>query len=174
MKTRSSARCVRAARAASRVGRVARAIILALATPLLEKNSDKIRTAPWFVPMVFSMARVIVLGFALVMWHQVEKAGVAGWPEATLSMAIVLALPILNALERARVSQVLGLARSILGRFGEGATRSMGGMFNREPSKYDDHRADDHGEYDHWHDVRGRPEPHDGSSPDDIEFERVR
>ena len=51
----------RLSRGATRGCQLARSIILAVATPLLEKNPDKASTAPWYVPMVFSMARVIVV-----------------------------------------------------------------------------------------------------------------
>jgi hypothetical protein len=133
----------RAARLITRGYNLVRSIALALATPLLEKNSDKASAAPWYVPMVFSMARVIVLAFAFVMVRQAERAGISGWPEATLSIAIVLALPILNALEHARASQVIALARTIVERFGQGATRPTPSVFNTEPCKTDDHRVDD-------------------------------
>ncbi|MDB4877507.1 MAG: hypothetical protein JWM41_3953 [Gemmatimonadetes bacterium] len=111
-----------------------RAIALAALTPLLEKNV--IKTLAVDVPLVFSMGRVIVLAFALCMLRQIWRAGIAGWPEATLSIAIVLALPVLGALERVTPDRVVDLASALVGRFGVGSTRS------REPSKFDDHRAD--------------------------------
>jgi hypothetical protein len=140
MKPKLTTRLTRTAR---RGCHLARSIILAVATPLLEKNPDKASTAPWYVPMVFSMARVIVLAFAFVMVRQVQRSGVAGWPEATLSIAVVLALPILNALEHARASQVIALARTIVERFGQGAARPMQSVFTVEPSAHDDHRDDE-------------------------------
>jgi hypothetical protein len=119
----------------------AKALILAIATPLLEKNASKtFASRSLDVPMVFSMARLIVLGFAIAMLREVWKAGVAGWPDATLSIAIVLALPILGALERATPAETLAFAKALVERFGEGATRSIGSVFALEPSKYDDHR----------------------------------
>ena len=120
---------------------LAKALVLAITTPLLEKNAFKTAASRSFdVPMVFSMARLIVLAFAIAMLRQVWKAGIAGWPEATLSIAIVLALPILGALERARPAETLAFAKALMERFGEGATRSIGGLFALEPSKFDDHR----------------------------------
>jgi hypothetical protein len=107
---------------------------LAALTPLLEKNV--IKTLAVDVPLVFSMGRVIVLAFALCMLRQIWRAGIAGWPEATLSIAIVLALPVLGALERVTPDRVVDLASALVGRFGVESTRS------REPSKFDDHRAD--------------------------------
>lgn len=122
--------------------RFLRTIALAALTPLLEKNVLKTFTLD--VPVVFSMSRVIVLAFAVGMLRQLWRAGIAGWPEATLAMAIVLALPLLAALERARPVDVLALAKALVNRFGTGAVRSVGNVYRapREPSKYDDHRDD--------------------------------
>lgn len=119
-----------------------RVIVLAALTPLLEKNV--LKTFALDVPVVFSMSRVIVLAFAAGMLRQLWRAGIAGWPEATLAIAIVLALPLLSALERARPVDVLALARTLVSRFGTGAVRSVGSVYreSREPSKYDDHRDD--------------------------------
>ena len=119
-------------------------LALAIATPLLEKNASKTMTANHLdVPIVFSMARVIVLAFAIAMLHQAWRAGIAGWPEATLSIAIVLAMPIMSTIEHARPADVIALAKTLVGRFGIGQTREgVTEMFSREPSKLDDHRAD--------------------------------
>ncbi len=116
--------------------------ILALLTPLLEKNV--LKTASLDVPMVFSMSRVIVLSFAIAMLRQVWKAGIAGWPDATLAIAIVLALPIVGALERCAPEQVVGLTKTLLNRFGAGAVRELANVYapSREPSKFDDHVED--------------------------------
>src|SRR5665647_1260653 len=75
-----------------------RAVTLAAITPLLEKNA--IKTVAVDVPLVFSMSRIVVLAFATGMVRQLWKAGIASWPEATVTMTIVLALPMLGALER--------------------------------------------------------------------------
>jgi hypothetical protein len=120
--------------------------VVAFATPLLEKNPTKALTVRGRrLPFVFSMARLIVLAFAVAMLHQAWRAGIAGWPEATLSMAIVLALPVLGALERVRPADTIALAKSLFGRFGTGAGRSIGSVFAVEPSKHDDHRHDGRG-----------------------------
>ncbi len=115
---------------------------LALLTPLLEKNV--LKTASLDVPMVFSMSRVVVLSFAVAMLRQLWKAGIAGWPDATLAIAIVLALPIVGALERCAPEQVVGLTRTLLNRFGVGAARGLASVYaaSREPSRFDDHLED--------------------------------
>ena len=118
----------------NRLVSIVRSCALALATPLLEKNPAK--TLALGVPVVFSMSRAIVLAFAVAALRHMWRHGVNGWPDATLAIAIVLALPVLGALDRVRPSAVLLLARSLFGRFGVGAV-------GREPSKYDDHRDDD-------------------------------
>jgi hypothetical protein len=121
-----------------------RALLLAILTPLLEKNAEKTVTARRLkVPVVFSMARVIVLAFAISMMHESWMSGIAGWPEATLSIAIVLAMPILSALERVKPAEVVTLARAVLARFGVGEIRGgVEHVLRREPSKNDDHRDD--------------------------------
>lgn len=119
-----------------------RAAALAALTPLLEKNV--LKTVGVDIPLVFSMSRLIVLAFAVGMLRQLWQAGIAGWPEATLAIAIVLALPVLGAVEHATPEQVTDLARMLLGRFGVGDPRHVGSVYDRqEPSKYDDHRTDD-------------------------------
>jgi peptidoglycan/LPS O-acetylase OafA/YrhL len=119
-----------------------RVIALSALTPLLEKNVMK--TVALDLPVVFSMSRLIVLAFAAGMLRQLWRAGVAGWPEATLAIAIVLALPILSALEHATPAQVLELARALIDRLGVGGVRQVASVYDltREPSKYDDHRQD--------------------------------
>jgi len=119
------------------------AAALAAVTPLLEKNPAKALAArACGVPMAFSMARVIVLGFATAMLHQIWLAGVAGWPDATLSIAVVLAMPTLSAMERVRPEQVIELTKTLMDRFGVGGVRTMASVYSTEPSKYDDHRDD--------------------------------
>ena len=66
----------------------------------------------------------------------------AGWPEATLSIAIVLAMPILGALERAKPAEVIALAKVLVGRLGTCDGRRLRSVFAQEPSKFDDHRVD--------------------------------
>jgi hypothetical protein len=105
-----------------------RVLLLAIVTPLLEKNASKTAEARKLdVPVVFSMARVIVLAFAISTLHQEWRSGIAGWPEATLSIAIVLAMPILGALERVKPAEAVALAKAVLARFGMGETPHRAG-----------------------------------------------
>jgi hypothetical protein len=126
---------------------MALAVVTALLTPLLEKNV--VKTFGIDVPLVFSMSRVIVLAFAAAMLHQIWHSGIAGWPDATLSIAIVLALPLLAALEHVKPTEVLGFAKTLVNRFGVGAERTIANIYSSassagsEPSKYDDHRVDE-------------------------------
>ena len=117
-----------------------RAASLIVLTPLLEKNV--VKTLAVDVPFVYSMSRLIVLAFAAALLREIWHAGVAGWPEATLAISIVLAIPLLGALERVKPSDALELARSLLGRFGEGTVSRVTSVYDREPSKFDDHRDD--------------------------------
>ena len=117
-----------------------RSAALAALTPLLEKNV--IKTLSLDIPVVFSMSRVIVLAFAIALFRQIWKAGVAGWPDATLAIAIVLALPMLGALERVKPADALELAKSMISRFGIGGARPAGSVYSQQPSKLDDHRGD--------------------------------
>ena len=114
------------------LGRAVVRIALTLLTPLLEKNV--LKTITFDIPVVFSMSRVIVLAFAAAMIRQIWRTGISAWPDATLAIAVVLALPIVGALDRAKPLDVLSVAKTLLGRFGVGS--------GTEPSKFDDHRAD--------------------------------
>ena len=118
-------------------------IALAVVTPLLEKNV--LKTLHMDVPLVFSMSRLVVLAFATGVMRQLWYAGIAGWPDATLAIAVVLALPILGALDRVAPERVVDVAMALVGRVGTGDVRRVANAYagaDREPSKYDDHRAD--------------------------------
>ena len=111
-----------------------RTLFLAALSPLLEKNV--VKTIGIDVPFVFSMGRIIILAFGVGMLRYLWLADTIGWPEATLSMAIVLALPVFSALDRVAPERVVGLASSLFSRFG------IGNGAERGPSKFDDHRSD--------------------------------
>ena len=117
-----------------------RTALLALVTPLLEKNPVKTLAAD--TALVFSMTRLIWLAFAIACLRQIGAAGVAGWPEATLAIAIVLAPPLLSALERLDPRDVLSFGQVLLGRFGLGEARRLTSVFAEEPSKLDNHQPD--------------------------------
>ena len=120
-----------------------RAVALAAITPLLEKNA--IKSCAVDVPLVFSMSRIVVLAFATGMVRQLWKAGIASWPEATLAMTIVLALPMLGAMERSAPEKTLELVKSLFGRFGVGEQRRAVSLFtaeSQEPSRHDNHWSD--------------------------------
>jgi hypothetical protein len=85
-----------------------RSMALAALTPLLEKNVAK--TFAVDVPLVFSMGRVVVLAFCIGMLRHIWQASVIGWPDATLAMAVVLALPVFSALDRVAPDRVVDLA----------------------------------------------------------------
>lgn len=132
-----------------------RSMVVALLSPLHEKNPAK--TDAVDAPVVFSMSRVVVLAFAWAMLYQIRHAGIVGWPEATLCIFIVIALPLLAALERVSPAAVLDFGRAVLERVGVGEARTVGvangansvyagepapPLPSREPSKFDDHRED--------------------------------
>ena len=119
---------------------VVRAALLALVTPLLEKNPIKTLAAD--TALVFSMTRLIWLAFAIACLRQIGAAGVAGWPEATLAIAIVVAPPLLSALERVEPRDVLAFGQVLLGRFGLGEARRLTSVYAEEPSPHDDHHTD--------------------------------
>jgi hypothetical protein len=101
--------------------RYSRIVILALLTPLLEKNpSKRMVFSRCHVPMILSMARLIVLFFAGVMLRQISRHGITGWPDATLCISVVLALPVLGALERVKPEQAVEFGKTVVRRFGVG------------------------------------------------------
>lgn len=129
--------------ATARAAELSRVVAVAAITPLLEKNA--IKTLAVGVPLVFSMSRIVVLAFAAGMVRQLWKIGISSWPEATLAMTIVLALPMLGALERAAPEQTFDVIKTLIGRFGVGEQRAALSLFRndlRDPSRYDNHWSD--------------------------------
>ncbi len=86
---------------------------------------------------------MIVLAFALAVLRQIRRACVAGRPVATVSIAIVLALPLLGALERVKRADTIELVKTLFLPIGIGDVRRVASLLGEEPSKYDDHRRDD-------------------------------
>jgi len=124
---------------ARKLAESALAVLMAVITPLLEKNPAK-ALATVGSAFVFSMSRLIVLAFATAMLRQLWQTGVAGWPDATLCIAIVLALPLLGALDRVSPEQVLALGGALIGRFGIGEARLPSWNYTGEPTRFDNHR----------------------------------
>jgi len=124
---------------ARRVADGALAVLMAVITPLLEKNPAK-ALATAGSAFVFSMSRLVVLAFATAMLRQLWQTGVGGWPDATLAIAIVLALPLLGALDHASPEQVLALGGALIGRFGIGEPRLPSWSYTGEPTRFDNHR----------------------------------
>lgn len=125
--------------AARKVADAALAVLMAVITPLLEKNPAKALAAAGSA-FVFSMSRLVVVAFAAAMLREIWQRGVAGWPDATLSMAIVLALPLLGALDRVSPEQVVALGGALIGRFGIGDVGLAGLRYDGEPTRFDNHR----------------------------------
>lgn len=115
----------------TKIYRWLRVVIFVLLTPWLEKNH--LKTAHLNVPIAFSMSRVIISFFAWGMYHQMVKAGIAGWPEATLCIALAFALPVLAALEKAKPAEVLEFGKAIIDRFGVGDVRKIGNLYKEDP-----------------------------------------
>src|SRR5207248_5804432 len=119
-------------------------VLTSLTPPLLEKNPAKTRVHGRG-RLVFSMSRLVVLAFAYALLRQIWHAGIAGWPESTLAIAVVLALPLVSALEQVRPDQVVSLGKTLLSRFGTGGVRREGSVYTndvREPMRFDDHWSD--------------------------------
>lgn len=120
--------------------RAVRSVALAVVTPLLEKNV--LKTISLDVPVVFSMSRVVVLAFAVGMLRHIWRAGIAGWPEAALAIAVVLAMPVLGALERAAPVQVVELTKALISQYAAGGVWNAANVHSasaRKPSQLDDH-----------------------------------
>ena len=112
----------------SLLGRAVKVVGTTALTPVLEKNV--VKTLATDSKLVVSMSRLIVLAFAAVTLKAFWHAGINGWPDATLGIAVVLALPLMSTLEHASPDEIIALTRLLVARVGA------------EPSKYDDHRGD--------------------------------
>lgn len=116
-----------------------RALLFALLSPWAEKNPVSVASVD--APYVLSLSRCIVTAFSYGMYQQMKVAAIAGWPEATLCIALVYAIPILNALQQSKAADVLDFGKVLLSRFGVGDVRTVGSLMQREPSKHDDERG---------------------------------
>jgi hypothetical protein len=109
--------------------KVVRTVGTTALTPVLEKNV--VKTMAMDSKLVISMSRLIAVAFAIVTLKEFWNAGIDGWPDATLGIAVVLALPVMNAIGRANPDEVVALTRVLIARMG-----------TTEPGKLDDHRND--------------------------------
>jgi hypothetical protein len=106
--------------------RVVKSATHAALTPVLEKNI--VKTVATDSPFVVSMSRLIAMAFALVLLRDFWLHGLNGWPDAALGITTVLAVPLMNTIQRANPDEVLAVTRLLLAR--------------TDPSRFDDHRAD--------------------------------
>lgn len=102
-------------------------LVLALLSPFLEKNPQKLLAVR--APVVFSMTRIVIFAFSVAMYAQIRGAGIAGWPEATLCIALVFSNHIAAALEKLPSRDVIAFGREIISRFGVGGVRSVGSVY---------------------------------------------
>lgn len=87
-------------------------------SPLAEKNPVKMYASEAHV--VLSMSRIAVATFLVVDAIRLAHVTAIGWPEATLAIGIVFALPILRALDKVSPHEVLAFGAGIISRFGVG------------------------------------------------------
>lgn len=94
------------------------AILAVLLSPFAEKNPVKALSS--VAPIVLSMSRVTVAVFTAVDAYRLATAKSIGWPEATLAIALVFALPVLSALNKVSPQEVVAFGARIIERFGVG------------------------------------------------------
>lgn len=118
-----------------------RALVGIVVSAITEKNPAKVLAST--TPVVLSATRIIIVAFAIAMLRQIWKAGIAGWPEAWVTIACMLALPLIAALEALGPKVTIEVFEKLLDRFGTGAARTITSVYDpREPSLHDDHRDD--------------------------------
>lgn len=93
-------------------------LLVMLVSPVAEKNP--VKTLASVAPVVFSMSRITVAVFTYVDAVRIAHAPTIGWPEATLALGNIFALPLLAALGKVSPSEVLAFGEKIVGRFGVG------------------------------------------------------
>jgi hypothetical protein len=112
---------------------------LCIVSPLMEKNPQRVLATR--APVVLSMTSIAIAAFSVAMFHQMWSAGIAGWPEATLCMALILSSPITAALEKLPAKEIVEFGTHILERFGQGGTRTVGSVFTPHAWKDGDPNA---------------------------------
>lgn len=98
--------------------RAALSVLAILLSPFAEKNPVKALSS--VAPIVLSMSRVTVAVFTAVDAYRLATAKSVGWPEATLAIALVFALPVLSALNKVSPQEVVAFGAKIIERFGVG------------------------------------------------------
>ncbi|MDP1859697.1 MAG: hypothetical protein Q8K82_13560 [Gemmatimonadaceae bacterium] len=94
-------------------------VLAFLVSPISEKNATKVLAS--FAPIMLSGSRVTVAVFAYVMAKRLLETKTAmGWPESTIVLGLIFALPILAALEKVSPQDVVAFGEKIVGRFGLG------------------------------------------------------
>lgn len=93
-------------------------ILATLLSPFAEKNPVKALSS--YAPLVLSMSRITVAVFTGVVSWRLAHAPTIGWPEATLAISLVFALPVLAALSKVSPSEVVAFGSKIIDRFGVG------------------------------------------------------
>jgi hypothetical protein len=100
-------------------------VLAVLLSPFAEKNP--VRALSSIAPIVLSMSRITVAVFTAVNAYRLAIAPAIGWPEATLAIALVFALPVLAALSKLSPGEVVAFGTKIVERFGVVARRSERG-----------------------------------------------
>jgi len=116
-------------------------ILLIILSMVMEKNPQKVLSTQ--APISLSMTRIVILAFAVGLFRQMWMAGIAGWPEATLCIALVFSNQLASALDKLPAKDVLDFGKAIVSRFGMGEVRQVGNLYPENlPSKYDDESQD--------------------------------
>lgn len=98
--------------------RAALSVLAVAISPLAEKNP--LRALSSVAPVVLSMSRVTVAVFTGVDAYRLARATTIGWPEVTLAIALVFALPVLSALGKVSAPEVVAFGAKMIERFGVG------------------------------------------------------
>jgi hypothetical protein len=99
--------------------RVIATVFTVLFSTIAEKNPHK-RLA-LYAPIVFSAARLVVVGMCVIWCIVALSSGIPGWPMAVLGIGLSFALPATSALQASQPADVVHFFETILGRFGVGS-----------------------------------------------------
>lgn len=94
-------------------------ILAFIVSPISEKNPVKVLSS--FAPIMLSGSRITVAVFTYVIARRLLETKVAiGWPESTMVLGLIFALPLLAALEKMSPADVVAFGTKIVERFGIG------------------------------------------------------